>query len=79
MSEEKIDYQAIAETLQRELEQARITILKLRYSHTIFPLDIESIRDFIIENSTVIIVAMMLLSFILGSLKTIKSLFSHKP
>lgn len=76
---DEIDYQAMVEKLQADLEEARLTIVKMRFARS--PLDRlngEAIRKFVEKNYVVIVVAIMLLSFILSSLKTVKGLLD-KP
>ena len=73
---EEIDYQKLYEGLQSELEQARITILKMRQTRS--PLDKvngDTIRTFVQKNYLVIIVGFMLASFIVSSLKILKDLW----
>ena len=73
---EDIDYKALYESVQSELEQARLAIVKMRYAHRPFEhLTAEQVRQFVYKNYLLIIVAMMLLSLIFSSLKTIKGLF----
>ena len=79
MTDEQIDYQAMVEKLQADLEEARLTIVKMRFARNpLDRLDGESIRKFVEKNYVVIVVAIMLLSFLLSSLKTIKALL-NKP
>ena len=79
MPEEPIDYQALYEGIQNELEQARITILKMRRASSPFDrLNGDTIRIWIHKNYVVIVVAIMILTFLVSSLKTIKSLFDSK-
>ncbi len=73
---EDIDYKALYESVQSELEQARLALLKMRYAHNPFEhFTAEQVRQFVAKNYLVIIVAMMLLSLIVSSLKTIRGLF----
>jgi hypothetical protein len=76
MSDE-IDYKAISEKLQRDLEQARLTILEMRYNTHSFGIDGERVKEWVQENYVVIAVAIMLLSFIVSALKAVGALF-HK-
>jgi hypothetical protein len=79
MTEESIDYQALYESVQNELEQARITILKMRHASTPFDrLNGDNIRHFVNKNYVVIVVCIMILTFLVSSLKTIKGLFDTK-
>jgi hypothetical protein len=58
---EDTDYKAVVEQLQKDLEQARLTIMSLRYVHS--PLDrlnSDSIRRFVQQNYLVLILAIML-------------------
>jgi hypothetical protein len=77
MTTEEIDYKALYEGIQGELEQARITILTMRQART-FQIDGDAIRAFVNKNYVVILVSIMLASLIFSSLKTIKGLFT-KP
>ena len=79
MTEEGIDYQALYESVQNELEQARITILKMRRQSPPFGnVNGDTIRIWVNKNYVVIVVAIMILTFLVSSLKTIKSLFDSK-
>lgn len=73
---EEIDYQALYEGIREELEQARLTILKMRQARS--PLDHvtgEHIRTFVQKNYLVIVVSVMLATFIVSSLKTMRDLW----
>jgi hypothetical protein len=71
-----IDYKALYEGLQSELEQARIAILTMRQTRNpLDKLDMDKVRTFVHKNYVMIVVAIMLLTFVVSSLKTIKSLF----
>lgn len=75
MSDE-VDYKAIAEQLQRDLEIARLTIVKMRFARNpLTRVKADTVREFVAKNYLVILVAIMLFSFILSSLKTIRGLF----
>ncbi len=74
MAEDAIDYQSLYEGLQNELEQARLTILKMRQEHTLRP-DIVALRNFVQENYVLIVVSVMVLTFIVSSLKTLRELW----
>ncbi len=73
---EEIDYQALYDGVVSELEQARLTILKMRQTRS--PLDRvngENIRSFVQKNYLVIVVCMMLATFVVSSLKTLRELW----
>jgi len=73
---EDIDYKALYEQVQQELEAARIAILNMRSAGSIFDkVNADSIRQFAQKNYVVIVLVLLLLSFIVSSLKTIKGLF----
>ena len=77
---DELDYKAIAEKLQPDLELARLEIVKMRFARSpLDRLDGDSIRKFVEKNYVVIVVVLMLLSFILSSLKTIKGLLNKPP
>ena len=62
---EEIDYQALVEKLQKELEAARLTIVKMRHSRNLLErLDGDAIRKFVQQNYLVIVVGFFLLEFI---------------
>lgn len=62
---EEIDYKALVEKLQKELEVARLTIVKMRHSRNLLErLDGDAIRKFVQQNYLVIIVAFFLVEFI---------------
>jgi hypothetical protein len=72
---EEIDYKAVCEQIQHELEQARLEILKLRnVRNPLEQVDGDKLRAFVQKNYLLIIVGMMLVSFIIGSMKTIKEI-----
>ena len=76
MTDAEIDYKALYEGLQSELEQARLTILKMRQTRS--PLDKmngDTIRTFVQKNYLVILVGLMLASFIMSSLKMLRDLW----
>jgi hypothetical protein len=71
-TEETIDYKALYEGLQAELEQARLTILKMRQMRN--PLDMidsNRIRAFVQRNYLLIVLALMLASFIISAYKAL--------
>lgn len=73
---EEIDYQALYEGLQSELEQARLAILKMRQARS--PLDHvngDVVRAFVQKNYLVIVVGIMLATALISSLKTLKELW----
>ena len=58
---EEIDYQAMVEQLQKELEAARLTILKLRHARNpLDHLDADKIRKFVQQNYLVLLLGIML-------------------
>jgi heme/copper-type cytochrome/quinol oxidase subunit 1 len=70
MTEEAIDYQALYESIQSELEQARLTILKMRTARN--PLEnvnMDKIRKFVTENYLVIFLAVMAIELIIKLLR----------
>jgi hypothetical protein len=77
MSDE-IDYKVLYEGVVHDLEQARLTILKMRYNSHSFGIDGEKIKEWVQENYVVIAVAVMLLSFTVSLTKAIVGLFKHK-
>ena len=71
-----VDYKAIAEQLQRELEQARLTILKMRYQHNpLSRVTVEGTRAWVAKNYFMLLATSILFSIIFGSINTIKELF----
>jgi hypothetical protein len=51
---EEIDYQAVAEGLQHDLEQARLDLMKLKYARSLYKIDFGAIRDFAQRNYIVL-------------------------
>ena len=76
MMSDEIDYQALYEQVQAELETARLTILSMRQPKA--PITLAAIRSFVNRNYILIVVTVMLLTFIVSSLKSLKSLFPPK-
>ncbi len=70
---EDIDYKAVAESLQHELEQTRMIILNMRYRNTL-NFSPENARKFIERNYLIIVLGIMLLSFVISSLGTLRDL-----
>jgi hypothetical protein len=71
MMPEDIDYKAVAESLQRELEQTRMIILGMR-NRTALNFSPENARRFIERNYLTIVVSIMLLSFVISSLGALR-------
>lgn len=74
MSElDSVDYKALYEQVQQELEAARITILGMRNARNpLGNVNVSTIRAFVNQNYVVIVVAIMLLSLIVSFLKTFR-------
>ena len=73
--ETELDYKAIAEQLQRELEEARIALLNLRQARS-FHFSTDSIKHFLRENY-VVISAICLILFVFFSLfDTVRGIFT---
>jgi hypothetical protein len=76
VTESEIDYQALYDGVVNELEQARLTILKMRQTRSpLDKLDGDTIRTFVQKNYLVIVVCMMLATFVVSSLKTLRELW----
>jgi len=71
METEEINYQALYEQVQEELRAARLTILKLRYNHSVVGMDLQKLRKLLAENYVLIIVAVMILSVLLSLMDTV--------
>ena len=73
MAEETdIDYKALYEGLQAELEQARLTILKMRQMRN--PLDMidsNRIRAWVQRNYLILVLGFMLASFLISAYKAL--------
>ena len=72
MDETDIDYKALYEGLQAELEQARLTILKMRQMRN--PLDMidsNRIRAWIQTNYLILVLGFMLASFLISAYKAL--------
>ena len=64
---EKIDYKAVSEKLQRDLEEARLAILKMHTARSFLDkINGESIRNFVQRNYTVIVLILLAVSYIGG-------------
>jgi hypothetical protein len=71
MAEEDINYKAMYEAVRNELEQARLTIVRMRHARNpLDKLDGDAIRKFVQKNYLVIIASIMILSFLISSMKT---------
>lgn len=76
MTDEAINYQVLCEGLQHELEQARLTILKMRQTRSPFDqVNGDTIRTFVQKNYLVIVVGVMLATCVISSLRTIKEMW----
>lgn len=73
----EIDYQAVAEGLQRELEQARLEILRLRFSRSV-RLDGKAVGTFFSRNYLTIVAVAIVLSVIFNGLDFFKTLYGGK-
>lgn len=72
MEETDIDYKALYEGLQAELEQARLTILKMRQMRN--PLDMidsNRIRAWVQQNYLILVLGFMLASFLISAYKAL--------
>ena len=77
MDTEEIDYKALYEGVQHELEQARLTILKMRHARNpLDKLDIDKVRAFVQKNYVLIILALVAVSYLFEYLIKIKKLRS---
>ena len=67
-----IDYQALYEQVQRELEATKIAMLKMRNSRGMH-IDMDRVRAFAQKNYILIVIGLMVLSFLVSTVRDIYS------
>lgn len=74
----EIDYQSLSETLQRELEQARLEIFRMRYHRQTVKPDFMSVYDFLTRHALVISTMSVGLLIVLSFIDRLKAFKERK-